>query len=77
MQQESVPLSASYAMAFLPPAPPIDYSKPRSRSNSVSSVGFPDLAHMRFISSPHDWEHAIASAHRGKLTLRAIGDQGV
>lgn len=76
VQQEGVPLSASFAIAFLPPAP-IDYSKPRSRSSSISSVGFPDLAHMRFLSSERDWEHAIASTGRGKLTLRAIGDQGI
>jgi len=77
VQQEGVPLSASFAMAFLPPSH-IDYSKPRSRSSSMSSsVGFPDLAHMRFISSQRDWEHAVASTGRGKITLRAIGDQGV
>jgi hypothetical protein len=75
VQQEGVPLSASFALAFLPPAP-IDYSKPRSRSSSMSSVGFPDLAHMRFISSEREWQHAIALTGRGKLTLRAIGDQG-
>ncbi|KIM84961.1 hypothetical protein PILCRDRAFT_817790 [Piloderma croceum F 1598] len=75
IQQEGVPLSASFALAFLPPAP-IDYNKPRSRSSSVSSVGFPDLVHMRFISSEREWQHAIALTGRGKLTLRAIGDQG-
>jgi len=76
IQQEGVPLSASFALAFLPPGP-IDYNKPRSRSSSMSSVGFPDLAHMRFISSEHEWQHAIALTVRGKLTLRAIGDQGI
>jgi hypothetical protein len=75
VQQEGIPLSESFAIAFLPPAP-IDYSKPRSRSSSMSSVGFPDLAHMRFISSQQDWEHAIALTGRGKLTLRAIGEPG-
>ncbi|KIM91380.1 hypothetical protein PILCRDRAFT_810662 [Piloderma croceum F 1598] len=75
VQQEGVPLSASFALAFLPPAP-IDYSEPRSRSSFMSSVGFPDLAHMRFISSTREWQHAIALTGRGKLTLWAIGDQG-
>ena len=75
VQQQDVPLSASFALAFLPPAP-IDHDKPRSRSSSMSSVGFPDLAHMRFISSEHEWQHAIALTGRGKLTLRAIGDRG-
>ena len=76
VQQEGVPLSASFAIAFLPPAP-IDYSKPLCRSSSMSSVGFPDLAHMRFISSQREWEDAIASTVRGKLTLRTIGEQGI
>jgi len=78
VSQEGVPLSESFALAYLPPAP-IDYSKPRSRSGSLSSlsVGFPDLAHMRFISSQRDWENAIASIGRGKLILRSIGDRGV
>jgi hypothetical protein len=75
--QEGVPLSESFALAFLPPAP-IDYSKPRPRSDSMSSsVGFPDLAHMRFISSQREWEQAVASIGRGKLILRSIGDRGI
>lgn len=74
--QENIPLSESFAMAYLPPSP-IDYSKPRSRSNSMTSLGVPDLAHMRFIHSQHEWEHAMASTVRGKLTLRAIGDRGI
>ncbi|KIM82544.1 hypothetical protein PILCRDRAFT_465649 [Piloderma croceum F 1598] len=76
VQQEGVPLSTSFALAFLP-ATPIDYSKPRPRSSSMSAVGRPDIAHMRFISSEHEWQHVIASTGRGKLTLRAIGDQGI
>ena len=65
--QEGVPLSESFALAFLPPAP-IDYSKPRPRSDSMSSsVGFPDLAHMRFISSQREWEQAVASIGRQEI----------
>jgi hypothetical protein len=77
VQQEGVPLSISFALAFLPPTP-IDCSKPRSRSrsSSMSAVERPDPTHMRFISSEHEWQHVIASIGRGKLTLRAIGDQG-
>jgi len=78
VQQEGVPLSTFFTLAFLPPAP-IDYSKPQPRpqSSSMSAVGRPNLAHMRFISSEHEWQHVIASTGRGKLTLRAIGDQGI
>jgi hypothetical protein len=75
VEQEGVPLSASFAIAFLPPAL-IDHSKPQSPSSSMSSVGFPDLAHMRFISSQHDWEQAVTLAGTRKLTLRAIGEPG-
>jgi hypothetical protein len=76
VRQEEVPLSASFAIAVLPPAP-VDYGKPQARSNSMSSVGLPYVPQMRFISSQHDWEHAIASTGRGKLILQAIGEQGV
>jgi len=92
--QEGVPLSESFALAYLPPPPPthvVDYSKPRSPrprvdstcssfsslSVGTSGVGFPDLAHMRFISSQRDWEFAVASTGRGKLNLRSIGDRGI
>jgi hypothetical protein len=76
VQQEGVPLSTSFALALLPPTP-IDYRKHRPRSSSMSAVGRPAIAHMRFISSEHEWQRAIASTSRGKLTLRAIGDQGI
>jgi hypothetical protein len=76
VQQEGVPLSVSFALGFLP-STHVDYNQPRSRSGSMSSsVGFPDLAHMRFISSQHDWERTVASA-AGKLTLHAIGEQAI
>ena len=77
VQQEGVPLSTFFTLAFLPPTP-IDYCKPQPRpqSSSMSAVGRPNLAHMRFISSEREWQHAIALTGRGKLTLRAIGDQG-
>lgn len=74
VQQEGVPLSASFGIAFLPPSS-IDLG--RSRSSSISSAGFPELAQMRFLSSQNDLERAIMTTGRGKLVLRAIGDQGV
>lgn len=73
VHQENAPLSESFALAYLPSLP-IDQ---RARSDSITSAGFPELAHMRFVSSQFEWEHVLASAGRGKLTLRAIGDRGV
>jgi len=75
-EQPGVPLSESFVIAFLPPAP-IDYTKPRSRSSSMSAAGFPDLAQMRFMTSQHEWEYIVATNGRAKLTLRAIGDQSI
>jgi hypothetical protein len=76
VQQENIPLSASFSLALLAPTA-VDYNKSLPGSSSISSVGFPDLTHVRFISSQHDWEHTIAFTGTGKLTLHAIGEQGV
>jgi hypothetical protein len=73
VQQEDIPLSASFAIALLAPAA-VDYNKSLSGSGSMSSVKSPDLTQMRFISSQRDWEHTIASTGTRKLTLRAIGE---
>jgi hypothetical protein len=79
VQQEGLPLSASFALAFLPP-PPIDgkLNKPQSQNMPiVSPIGSLGLEHKRFISSQSDWEHVIESTGGGKLILQAVGDQGV
>ena len=70
VHQENAPLSESFGLAYLPPLP-FDH---RARSGST---GFPELAHMRFVSSQSEWDRVLASAGRGKLTLRAIGDRGI
>ena len=73
VHQENAPLSESFALAYLPPLP-FDH---RARSDSITSTGFPELARMRFVSSQSEWDRVVASAGRGKLTLRAIGDRGM
>ena len=79
VQQEGIPLSASFALAFLPPAPTDSKSNKTQPRNGpiVSPSGFLGLVHMRFISSQSDWEHAIESTVGDKLILHAVGDQAV
>ncbi|TFK40186.1 hypothetical protein BDQ12DRAFT_704482 [Crucibulum laeve] len=69
--QEGIPLSQSFTIAFMLPAPPPSHTpQGRNRSASVSSVA--ERVLMKFISSQAEWEQLISSIDGSKLTLRVL-----
>jgi hypothetical protein len=77
VEQEGVPVSNSFTIAYVLPMHVVqpegaDPSLARSRANSLSMAGIPDLTKVRFVTCELEWKLVLSFAGNGKLALRII-----
>jgi hypothetical protein len=77
VNQERIPLSDSFTMAFVLPAnvvqpDEVDPSRARTRATSLSAVGIPDLTKVRFVRNQVEWSLVVNFAGKEKMVFRII-----
>ncbi|KAG0702470.1 hypothetical protein DFH29DRAFT_830354 [Suillus ampliporus] len=76
VRQEGVPLSESFVVALLVPAPAIEKSGGRPYAGSISSAAAADKDNvvLQFVKSNDDWDQAICK-YGNKVLVRVIGSR--
>jgi hypothetical protein len=77
VNQEEIPLSDSFTMAFVLPAnvvqpDQVDPSRARTRTTSLSTAGIPDLTKVRFVRNQVEWSLVVNFAGKEKMVFRII-----